>query len=90
VMLTHEKRSKGKIACLLCRTPGRESVNPLSVFSGNVGDTNFATWENFFFLWDWSLNSGLHACKEGALLLKLHLWPLCNGPKLAWTMILPF
>jgi hypothetical protein len=27
----------------------------------------------FFFLWDWSLNSGLHACKVHTLLLEPHL-----------------
>jgi hypothetical protein len=27
-----------------------------------------------FFWWDWGLNSGLHAYKEGALLLEPHLW----------------
>jgi hypothetical protein len=31
------------------------------------------TYYIFFFGWDWGLNSGLHTCKVGALLLELHL-----------------
>jgi hypothetical protein len=29
--------------------------------------------DNLFFWWDWGLNSGLHACKGGTLLLEPHL-----------------
>jgi hypothetical protein len=32
-----------------------------------------------FFLWDWSLKSGLCACKAGAVLLELCLYPFCSG-----------
>jgi hypothetical protein len=33
----------------------------------------------FFFWWNWGLNSGLHSCKAGALLLSHSSSPFCSG-----------
>jgi hypothetical protein len=46
----------------------------------------------YLFLRDWGLNSGLHACKAGTLLLEPHLRPFCSayfGDEVSQIVILP-
>jgi hypothetical protein len=76
-----------------CTTTDRKEATVITA----PGECIWRTFEQRkdFFLWNWGLNSGLHACKTGALLLEVHLqsillwlfwrWGLTNY--LAWASL---